>query len=83
MIAALRTWLLELTIFECVDYVAGFPSRYAPKLFSPRPVRSLGRNSLGLGAGVDEEVDVTRKRIWSYQRGANQWRMLYRAAFVR
>jgi len=33
---------------ECVDDVAGLPSRCVSKLFAPIPLKSVGRISLGL-----------------------------------
>jgi hypothetical protein len=48
LIALLRQRQAELGVtMESLDQVAGLPSRYAAKLLSPVPVRSLGRISLG------------------------------------
>ena len=63
LVEALRRWFVEElgTTYHCVDALAGLPTSYAAKLFSPfrrrqggvRPIERLGMTSLGpiLGAG--------------------------------
>jgi hypothetical protein len=95
LVAALRLRLDELgTTRETVDEVAGLPARYAGKLLSPNPVKSLGRSSLGLLLGtlgvklivaVDEvALERIRHRLtpsrWSANRRAVMRRRLIEAA---
>jgi hypothetical protein len=49
LVAALRARIVELgTRCEDIDSVSGLPLRYTSKLVCARPVRNLGKVSLGL-----------------------------------
>jgi hypothetical protein len=74
LVAALRSWVHELgTTFECIDHVAGLPTRYCAKLLGPVPVRGLNKTSMGpllatlglrLSVIVDEpQLERIRRRL--------------------
>jgi hypothetical protein len=48
LIAALKARMAELGVtMETLDDISGLPTRYVSKIFSPTPLRGLGRVSLG------------------------------------
>jgi hypothetical protein len=64
LVAALRAWIDEIgTSYRAIDGVSGLADGYCSKLFSPLPLKSLNKLSLGcvlqaLGLRLDLTVDV-------------------------
>ena len=71
VLAAMRARREELDLtLETIDEIAGWPQRYASKIFAPSPIRNLGWSSLGLGLGslgtmlimIEDEEQIRRVR---------------------